>query len=323
MLLASITAVVLGLAALIWAADRFVMGASATARGAGISPLIIGLVIIGFGTSAPEMLVATLASLQGNPALGIGNAIGSNIANIALIIGVAALIRPLTSSSTILRRELPLLFAATLLAIVLMLDGGLGHFEGVLLLTALAVAIYLLARQARAAPAPDDPLATALPGQIPPTMPLRTALVWTGVGLVVLLLGSRALVWGAVNIAHALGVSELIIGLTVVAIGTSLPELSTAIASAIRREHDLLLGNVIGSNLFNTLAVLGLPALLHPSTLDAEVLTRDVPVMALLSLAFIAMLMHRPGQRGRINRLEATLLLLSFGGYLSWLFATL
>lgn len=323
MLSASIAAVVIGLAALVWGADRFVLGASATARSAGISPLLIGLVIIGFGTSAPEILVATLASLQGNPALGIGNAIGSNIANIALIVGIAALIRPLTSGSSILRRELPLLFAATALAGLLMLDGGLGRFEGVLLLTGLIAVTYLLARQARETPPADDPLATGLTEQLPPAMPLRTALAWTGIGLVVLLISSHALVWGAVNIAHALGISELIIGLTVVAIGTSLPELATAIASALRREHELLLGNIIGSNLFNTLAVLGLPALLHPSVLDAEVLTRDLPVMGLLTLAFIAMLMHRPGRQGRINRLEAAMLLGFFGGYMLWLFTSL
>ncbi len=323
MLSASIAAVIIGLATLVWGADRFVLGASATARSAGISPLLIGLIIIGFGTSAPEILVATLASLQGNPALGIGNAIGSNIANIALIVGIAALIRPLTSGSSILRRELPLLFAATALAALLMLDGGLGRFEGVLLLTGLIAVTYLLARQARETPPADDPLATGLTEQLPPAMPLRTALAWTGIGLVVLLISSHALVWGAVNIAHALGISELIIGLTVVAIGTSLPELATAIASALRREHELLLGNIIGSNLFNTLAVLGLPALLHPSVLDAEVLTRDLPVMGLLTLAFTAMLMHRPGQQGRINRLEAAMLLGFFGGYMLWLFTSL
>ena len=323
MLSASIAAVIIGLATLVWGADRFVLGASATARSAGISPLLIGLIIIGFGTSAPEILVATLASLQGNPALGIGNAIGSNIANIALIVGIAALIRPLTSGSSILRRELPLLFAATALAALLMLDGGLGRFEGVLLLTGLIAVTYLLARQARETPPADDPLATGLTEQLPPAMPLRTALAWTGIGLVVLLISSHALVWGAVNIAHALGISELIIGLTVVAIGTSLPELATAIASALRREHELLLGNIIGSNLFNTLAVLGLPALLHPSVLDAEVLTRDLPVMGLLTLAFIAMLMHRPGRQGRINRLEAAMLLGFFGGYMLWLFTSL
>jgi len=323
MLLASITAVALGLAALVWGADRFVLGASATAYGFGISPLIIGLVIIGFGTSAPEMLVATIAALQGNPALGIGNAIGSNIANIALILGFTALIWPLTSGSTLLRRELPLLFGVTALCGLLILDGGLGRFEGALLVTGLAAVTTLLVHHARRERDPNDPLPVEIAGQAPVALPRRAALLWLGVGLLVLLASSHALVWGAVNIATVLGVSELVIGLTVIAIGTSLPELATGIASALRREHELLLGNIIGSNLFNTLAVLGIPALLHPSTLDAEVLTRDYPVMALLTVALIAMLAHRPGERGRINRIEGAILLLSFAGYLWWLFTTL
>lgn len=323
MLPASIAAIVVGLAAIVWGADRFVLGASATARAVGISPIIIGLVIIGFGTSAPEMLVALFAAIQGNPAVGIGNAIGSNIANIALILGFTAVVWPLTSGSTLLRRELPILFGVTTLCVVLLLDRGLGRFEGVLLVTALIVVTALLVHQARRELDPDDPLPAEIADQAAVTMSRGRALVWLFVGLAVLLASSNMLVWGAVNVAVALGISELIIGLTVIAIGTSLPELATGIASAVRREHDLLLGNIIGSNLFNTLAVLGLPALIHPSVLDAEVLTRDLPVMALLTVALIAMLAHRPGERGRINRIEGAILLLSFGGYLWWLFAGL
>ncbi len=322
-LLLAVSAVVLGLAVLVWGADRFVLGASATARIFGLSPLIIGLVIVGFGTSAPEMLVAGLAALEGAPALGIGNALGSNIANIALVLGLTALLWPLRSGSSLLRQELPLLFAATALAGLLMLDGTLGRIEGVLLLLALVATTGILVHQVRRQRDPEDPMAREIVRHGPPQLRCSLGLFWLIAGLMVLLAGSYAVVWGAASIAATLGVSELVIGLTIIAVGTSLPELATGIASALRREPDLLLGNIIGSNLFNTLAVLGLPAVIHPLALDGEVLTRDLPVMALLTIALIAMLAHRPGDAGGINRAEGAILLLAFGGYLALLFTTL
>jgi len=316
----SIATVIAGLAALVWGADRFVLGASATAAHLGVSPLIIGLVIIGFGTSAPEMLVAVIAALQGNPGLGIGNAMGSNIANIGLIIGTTAVLWPLVSDSRLLRRELPLLLAVTAVAAVLLADGRLDRVDGVLFIAGLVIVGILLVHQARQQALDADPLGSELIAQATPSLDLRPALLWLGVGLAVLLAGSHGLVWGAVNIAGALGVSDHVIGLSVVAIGTSLPELATAIASARRREFDLVLGNIVGSNLFNSLAVLGLPALIHPTALEAGVLTRDLPVMVLLTLAFAAMLLSRRGSRGRIDRIEGTILLTCFGAYLWWLF---
>lgn len=323
MIAASTAAIVIGLALLVWSADRFVLGASATARDLGVSPMLIGLVIVGFGTSAPEMLIAAFAAWQNDPGLGIGNAVGSNIANIALILGGAALLRPLISGSRILTRELPLLIGATILAVVLMLDQQLARFEGLILLLALVVTLGVLVRQGIAERDSGDPFATEMTSQIPTDIPLRSAVWWLIIGLVLLLVSSRMLVWGGVNIAEALGVSDLVIGLTVVAIGTSLPELAAAVASALKGEHDLIIGNVIGSNLFNTLAVLGLPALIAPGLVPPEVIRRDLPVMGALTLLVVLIAMHRPGGEGRINRLEGLLLVSCFFAYEGHLFLTL
>ena len=322
-MLFSIAAIVIGLALLVWSADRFVLGASATASDLGVSPMIIGLLIVGFATSAPEMLVAGFAAWQGNPALGIGNAVGSNIANIALILGGAALLRPLATVSNILTRELPLLIVLTALAVLLALDGDLLRLDGIILVLALFGAMAALLRQALAQRDEADPLAAELAEQVPTSLPLRWALFWLVVGLVLLLVSSRMLVWGGVNIAMTLGVSDLVIGLTIVAVGTSLPELAAAAASALKGEHDLVLGNVIGSNLFNTLAVLGLPAMIRPGPIPPEVLTRDLPVMCALTLLLIPALAHRRGRSGRIGRAEGLLLVSCFIAYEGWLFATL
>ncbi|WP_067563626.1 calcium/sodium antiporter [Halofilum ochraceum] len=322
-MLISIAAVVFGLALLVWSADRFVLGASATARDLGVSPLVIGLVIVGFATSSPEMLVAGFAAMQGNPGLGIGNAVGSNIANIALILGVSAILRPLVSSSNILTRELPLLIGVSVIAVLVMLDGGFSRVDGVLLLLLMAGAMVFILRQAVSEQEGDDPLAAELTEQIPGTLPLRQAVFWLVLGFVLLMLSSRMLVWGGVNIAETLGVSDLVIGLTIVAVGTSLPELAAAAAAVLKNEYDLVLGNVIGSNLFNTLAVLGLPAVIAPGAIPPEVLTRDLPVMCVLTLLLVPALFHRRGRSGRIGRVEGVLLLASFLGYQSWLFITL
>ncbi len=322
-MLVSIAAVVVGLALLVWSADRFVLGASATARDLGVSPLVIGLVIVGFATSSPEMLVAGFAAWQGNPGLGIGNAVGSNIANIALILGVSAILRPLVSSSNILTRELPLLIGVTAITVLIMLDGSFSRGDGVLLLLLMAGAMAFILRQAVTHEVDDDPLAAELTGQIPGTLPLRHAIFWLVLGFVLLMLSSRMLVWGGVNIAEMLGVSDLVIGLTIVAVGTSLPELAAAAVAVLKDEYDLVLGNVIGSNLFNTLAVLGLPALIAPGVIPPEVLTRDLPVMCALTLLLVPALFHRRGRSGRIGRVEGVLLLASFLAYESWLFITL
>jgi cation:H+ antiporter len=322
-MLLSIAAIVVGLALLVWSADRFVLGASATARDLGVSPLIVGLLVMGFATSAPEMLVAGFAATSGNPGLGIGNAMGSNIANIALILGGAALLRPLTSASTIITRELPLLIALTAAAVILLLDGALERLDGVILLLGLLGALAALLRQARRQQAGTDPLAAELSDQLPGAVALPWALFWLVLGFVLLLVSSRMLVWGSVNIALTLGVTDLVVGLTIVAVGTSLPEVAAAGASALKNEHDLVLGNVIGSNLFNTLAVLGLPALIEPGPVVNEVLTRDLPVMGALTLLLVPMLGRRGGGPGHIGRGAGLVLISCFLAYEGWLFATL
>jgi cation:H+ antiporter len=318
MLLPSL-AVIAGFALLTWGADRFVAGAAATARILGVPPLVIGLTVVGFGTSAPEMLVSATAAWQGNTSLAIGNALGSNITNIALVLGATALISPLVVHSGVLRREFPMLLVITLFGLALLIDGRLDRLDGVLLLTAQGLVLAWLVRlslQARS----NDPLRAEIDAELPGELPLGRALVWLAVGLVTLLVGSKLLVWGAVAIAVMLGVSELVIGLTVVAIGTSLPELAASLASALRREHEIAIGNIIGSNIFNLLAVLGLAGVIRPATFPDEVLMRDFPVMILLTLGLFAASYGFGGRQGRINRPEGGILLGCFGGYQLLLF---
>lgn len=309
-----IVAVVAGFAALVWGADRFVLGASATARVLGVSPLIIGLIIVGFGTSAPEMLVSGVAGWEGNTGLGIGNAIGSNITNIALVLGATALVAPLTVHSDTLRREFPVLLAIMLFALVLLLDGRLGRVDGIALLVGLGVLVYWmlsLALRSRK----SDPIEAEFEQEMPPEMPLLKALMWLVLGLVVLMVAARLVVWGAVAIAQAFGISDLVIGLTVVAVGTSLPELAASIMSAIKGEHDIAIGNVMGSNMFNLLAVMGIPAVIHPDVIDSEVLTRDFPVMVGVTLALFAMA-YGFRSSGKVNRLEGAGLVAAYSGYI-------
>ncbi|MFQ5935363.1 MAG: calcium/sodium antiporter [Acidiferrobacterales bacterium] len=319
-MLLSIAALVVGLSLLVWAADRFVLGAAATARNLGMSPLIIGLTIVAVATSAPEILISAIAAWQGNPGLSIGNAVGSNIANIGLILGITALISPLRVRSDTLTRELPLMLVIVLLAYALMANGYLGRLDGLLLLVGLAVVLYgivgigLRARK-------GDPMHAEFSTEIPAGMSMSRALTWLVVGLLVLLGSSRMLVWGAVNIATALGVSDLLIGLTIVAVGTSLPELAATVASALRKEADLAIGTVIGSNMFNLLIVLAIPGLIQPGTFPTYVLTRDFPVMIALTIALFVMAYGFRGP-GRINRVEGAMLLACFIGYQSYLYYT-
>ena len=306
-------ALICGLILLVWSADRFVDGAAATARYAGMPPLLIGMVVIGFGTSAPEMVVSAFSALQGNPGLALGNAYGSNIANIALILGLTALISPITIKSGVLRKELPVLLAMTLLSVVLLFDLYLSRVDAWILLFAFFITmgwwIWLGFRQR------DDSLESDvdLELEVDP-MSRREALIWLLVGMVLLVVSSRMLVWGAVEIARGFGVSDLIIGLTVVAIGTSLPELAAALVAIRKGEHDLAIGNVIGSNLFNTLAVVGIAGVIHPLEIGMEVLYRDFLVMGLLTLALF---MTWTGMR--ISRLGGFLLLSVYIGYTGYL----
>ena len=319
MILESAAAIVAGFALLAWGADRFVVGAAATARNLGVSPLIVGLTIVGFGTSAPEMLVSVVASWQGQPGLAIGNAIGSNITNVALVLGVAAIVRPLVVRSEILRRELPILILVMVLGFALILDGELNRGDGLMLVMGLAVMIYWVVglglRSRR-----TDPISREFDHELPRRMSTKRALAWLAVGLLVLSVSSRILVWGAVNVATTLGVSDLVIGLSIVAVGTSLPELAAAVTSALKNEHDIAIGNVIGSNMFNLLGVMAMPGLFAPGAVSAEVLDRDYPLMIALTVGLFLMAYGVGGRPGRINRLEGAALCTVFVAYLYTLY---
>ena len=317
----AVLAVLGGLLLLVWSADRFVLGASATARHLGWSPLIIGMVVIGFGTSAPELTVSALSAWQGQSGLALGNALGSNITNIALILGITALMAPLAVQSRVLRIELPILAGVTLLAGALLVDGLISRADALLLLSVLGVLFGWMLWQAGRAPA--DALADQTEQELADrSLPPGRALFWLVLGLALLMLSSRVLVWGAVSVASSLGVSDLVIGLTVVAVGTSLPELASSILAVRRGEHELALGNVLGSNLFNTLAVVGLAGLIRPLQAEPALLSRDLVVLVALTLALFLLGMGRRGRPGRINRLEGGLLLLTFVAYSGWLVAS-
>ncbi len=315
MLWLSVLAIIGGFALLVWGAERFVIGASATARNLGVSPLIIGLTIVGFGTSAPEMLVSAIAAAAGNPNMGIGNALGSNITNVGLVLGVTALVTPLAVRSETLKREFPILFVIMLVALLLLVDSKMGRIDGTILLIGMAVMIYWMVSIGLREHKQGDPMESEYIDEIPAHMPTRLALLWLILGMAILLGSSRMLVWGSVNIAQWFGISDLVIGLTIIAIGTSLPELAASVMSALKGEHDIAVGNVLGSNMFNLLAVLGMPGLIMPSTTPPELLSRDFPAMIGLSIALFAMGYGflRPGH---ITRTEGGLLL---GGYVAYM----
>ncbi|MFT6915108.1 MAG: cation:H+ antiporter [Motiliproteus sp.] len=313
-MLPAIGAILAGFVILIWSADRFVTGAAATAKNLGMSPMLIGLTIVSIGTSAPEMLVSGIASYTGAGGLAIGNALGSNIANIGLVLGITALIAPLPVKSGILRKELPLLLAVSVLAGLVLIDGELDRFDGGILLIGLVITLLLFARFQRYA----DPDEVVHEEEELPNLPQARALFWLIVGLALLATSSRLLVWGATNIATALGVSDLIIGLTIVAIGTSLPELAASVVSALRGHHDIAIGNIVGSNIFNLLAVMSLPGLIQPFSFDSLVLWRDYSAMMLFTLALLAFAYLM--ERGKINRAEGCLLLTGYSGYLGLLY---
>ena len=287
MLLPSL-AILAGLILLVWSADRFVAGASATAQHFSVPPLLVGMLIVGFGTSAPEMVVSVLAASQGTPGLALGNAWGSNIVNMGLILGITALIAPIMVRSVILRKELPILMAVTALSALLVWDGVLSRLDAAVLLLVFGTLVTWSIVEARSGGGDNLATETATELEAHP-MPIRRALLWLGLGLLLLVGSSRLLVWGAVSIAQSLGVSDLIIGLTVVALGTSLPELASCVAAARKGEHDIALGNVLGSGLFNTLAVVGLAGVIAPMDIGGDVLTRDLPMMAGLTMLLFAM----------------------------------
>ena len=314
-----VLAIVCGILGLVIGAGRFVNGAASLARGLGISSLIVGLTVVSLGTSLPELLVSITAALMGHPDVAVGNVLGSNISNIGLILGVSSLVRPMVVHSQLLRRDYPLLLLITAIAWLMASSGEVRRLDGVLLSAGLLLFLVLTVRGAKEgkedfiSKGSTEPLDTTL-------WPLRSSVINLVGGLIVLLIGSRALLWGGVGVAHALGVDELVIGLTLMAVGTSLPELATTVAATIKKEGDIAVGNVVGSNVFNTLGILGISAMIRPLPVAAEALVRDFPVMLLASVVLwpICRSWHR--RPGRVNRWEGGALLAGYCLYLGVLF---
>ncbi|MEC8346976.1 MAG: calcium/sodium antiporter [Pseudomonadota bacterium] len=303
---------IVGFAVLIWSADRFLSGAAATATNLGVSNIVIGLTVVSLGTSAPEIVVALIAALEGNAILAIGNAIGSNIANIGLVLGITAIVAPLPFSQNVLRRELPWLLGATVLAIVLIFDRELSFTDGVFLLAGLAYILWQLLRSEQEA----DPAESALASELEelPEMKQSSALFWLFAGLAALLASAQLLVYAATQIALDLGISSMIIGLTIVAIGTSLPELAATVGAAIKGQPDIAIGNIVGSNILNILAVLAVPALISTTGLDFSALWRDSGMMLALTL-MLALFAYGMNSRAVITRFEGLVMLLAWIGY--------
>lgn len=322
--------VLAGIALLLWSAGWFVTGAAALSRRLGVSPLVVGMVVVGFGTSAPEVAVSVFSAVEGKPGLALGNALGSNITNLALILGLTALLNPIRVASGLVKKEMPVLILVTVLTAGLMADFNLSRMDGVVLLVVFAVVMgwMLVIARGGAKAGLEQREVDVLTQEVEHALAahplsLAGALARLVGGLLVLLGSSRLLVLGAVDLAQRAGLSELVIGLTVVAVGTSLPELASALVAARRGEHDLVAGNVLGSNLFNTLAVVGLAVVIEPSEVEPALFWRDMMVCLGLTLALPAVALDWTRRRGgRINRLEGLLLLLAYAGYTVYLLAT-
>ena len=311
--------VIAGLVLLIWGADRFVHGAAAAARNLGIAPLLIGLTIVAFATSAPEILGSIVAASRGEPLLAIGNAIGSNICNIGLVLGCVAVIRPIKLRSATLRREMPALLAVSLLTVSLFLDSYLSRIDGLVMLMGLVIVMIWLARLGMRS-AMNDPIKQDFEAEIPQHVSMKMALVWFLLGLGALLGGAELLVDGAIEIAHIIGFSDVVIGITLVALGTSLPELAVSLVSAMKGEYGLAIGNIVGSNIFNLLAVIGVAATIAPAPLPPSVLSLHIFVMVAFTLVLFAMTYDYDG-KSEISRVEGSALFIAYIAFVSYVVA--
>ncbi|NKF49442.1 calcium/sodium antiporter [Shewanella sp. WXL01] len=312
-MLLNIGLLIIGLLVLVWSADRFVYGAAAFARNLGLPPMLIGLTIVAMGSSAPEMLVAGTAAADGMTDTAIGNVLGSNIANITLILGITALFGAIAVSSTTLKREIPLMLAATALAGYLLHDGQLSRVDGIILLVAFfAIMGYFIYQAVNKDTA--DKLDDDIEAEIPNNVPTLHAIIWLIVGMILLPLSAGWMVDGAVGIAKYFGLSDLVIGLTIIAVGTSLPELAACVAGVLKKEDDLAIGNIVGSNLFNILAVLALPGLIAPGAIDAAASGRDF-YMVLGTSTALAVLVLSTGAKKQLTRWHGILLLITFIAY--------
>ncbi|GLQ71338.1 calcium/sodium antiporter [Vibrio penaeicida] len=316
-MLEAVALLVVGLTLLVWSADKLVLGAAALARNFGISPLVIGMTILAMGSSAPEMMVSATAALDGKTDTAVGNVLGSNIANIALILGITALIKPLSISSVVVRRELPLMIVVTVVAGALMFDNFLGFYEGILLFVLFAAFILAMLRISQKEKQNGDAFVEDQESEIPEGMPNSKAVMWAVIGLILLPLSADILVDNAVIIAKYFGMSDLVIGLTIIAIGTSLPELAASLAGVMKGEDDMAVGNIIGSNVFNILAVMGIPGILNPSILNEHAMGRDFWVILAVSLLLVVMAL---GKSRSVNRIEGGILFTIFAVYQGYLF---
>jgi cation:H+ antiporter len=319
-LLLPILSILGGLALLVWSADKFVDGAARTARHFGMAPLLIGMVIVGFGTSAPEMVVSLMAALEGNPGIALGNAYGSNIGNITLILGVTALMGAIAVHSNVLKKEMPILLTITVMSVALLYDGQLSRADAWISLGVFAA--YMGWAVWTGIKTKQDALGDEMSEEYQDNQPIGKSIMWLVIGLILLIVSSRFLVWGAVEVAYALGVSDLIVGLTIVAVGTSLPELASSIIAARKGEHDIALGNIVGSNLFNTLAVVGIAGAVAPMKVPGEVFWRDGMVMIGVTVLLFLFCYGFRGKEGRITRLEGGILLSGFVAYTGYLVTT-
>lgn len=314
-----ILAIIAGFVILVWSADKFVSGAASVAKHLGMPSLLIGILIVGFGTSAPEMVVSAIAAMEGNPALALGNALGSNIVNITLILGVTAIVAPISVKSKIVRKEIPLLLLIVLLAGYILVDNALTFNEGIVLI----FGFFLLIGWSifAAIKGKGDALEAEMDNElIEHEMSLRAGVIWLIIGLFLLIASSRLLVWGAIGVATEFGVSDLIIGLTIVALGTSLPELAASIIAARKGEHDIAIGNVVGSNMFNILAVIGIATLIAPmNNIALEVLQRDWLIMLVLTIALLIMTYRFKKQDGKITRIKGMFLVVAYVAYNTYL----
>ena len=319
-MMTSFVILILGFAGLVWSADRFVYGAAALAKNFGVSTLIVGLTVVAMGSSAPEMMVSASAALAGKTDTAVGNAVGSNITNILLILGITALLRPLSISSTTLKREMPLVLLVSIAAWYVFSDNYFSFTEGVALVVGFVVFITgLIVISIRAKNQADDPFVSEACEDVPDNVPTKSALFWLVIGMILLPISSHFLVGSAVDIAKYFGLTDLVIGLTIIAIGTSLPELAACIAGVLKNEDDLALGNIVGSNIFNILAVLPVAGIINPSVIDPSAANRDALIMIGATITLIAMSLSFRGTR-RINRVEGGLLLVAFLAYQGYIF---
>lgn len=318
MLAGFIAATLVGIAGLVWGADRFIEGALQLSRVLRISPLVIGLTVVSFGTSLPELLTTLIANVTGHPDVAIGNVIGSNIANVCFILGVAALFRPLIVSRSTMKQEYPFLIVVSLFFWLMSFNNRLSRPEGAILFSALLGYLIWMARHPS-----NSEMAVALVKEASKTgAPVsRPKLIFNLLGgLLVLTLSSRALVWGGVGIARWMNVPELIIGLSLVALGTSLPELAASVAGAIKKSDDIAVGNVVGSNIFNILGIIGLSSLVKPMTVAPTALVRDFPIMILTTLLLWPLAKPDRSKPGFISRPDAIILIAAYLAYVALMF---